>query len=315
MASEQDYTSPAEIRHRIGSTGSFRLNNVSGDIGIHAADGDDVVVVARWEHKSDEPLPLSVERGDGYLRIDLNDQAQSLLRRAFSTMSGVEFDVTLPINAQVDISAVSSDVVARGLLGEQSYKTVSGDINLAACGGRVSVTTVSGDVELAASQPLDTNITTTSGDAGAQTPRFDGLRFRTVSGDISLRGAFAVGPLHAVESVSGDLSIRATSGLTVDVNRGLDFSRSRGRRLVVGDGAAQLRFRSLSGDVDMESAHGYSPATTAGNQEPTEKVGQPPKADAPTAASDSLEVLRALERGEIDVEEASRRLQGVTSNG
>jgi hypothetical protein len=39
-----------------------------------------------------------------------------------------------------------------------------------------------------------------------------------------------------------------------------------------------------------------------------------PAPPAPRGASDSLEILQALERGEIDVEEAQRRLEGARSN-
>ena len=38
---------------------------------------------------------------------------------------------------------------------------------------------------------------------------------------MNVRGGFAAGPQHTVESVSGDLSIETTTGLTVDTNAGL----------------------------------------------------------------------------------------------
>ena len=67
--------SPAEIRHRIGATGTFSLNNVSGDIRIRAADTDEVVVRARWDGGGgDRPLPLVVRRTDSSLHIDIDEQ-------------------------------------------------------------------------------------------------------------------------------------------------------------------------------------------------------------------------------------------------
>jgi hypothetical protein len=87
---------------------------------------------------------------------------------------------------------------------------------------------------------------------------------------------------------------------------------------VIGDGAARLRFRSLSGDLHVMGAGGErgvkdQPFTPPAPNYPP----MPPAPPAPPApnAPDSLEILRQLERGEIDVEEAQRRLEGAQSRG
>jgi hypothetical protein len=90
--------------------------------------------------------------------------------------------------------------------------------------------------------------------------------------------------------------------------------------MVSGDGTARLRFRSLSGDVRLTGVAGRT--THAVPNEPQTAPPQPPQPPAPPAPpaapqmsnEDSLEILRALERGEIDVEEASRRLGGDRIN-
>jgi hypothetical protein len=78
---------------------------------------------------------------------------------------------------------------------------------------------------------------------------------------------------------------------------------------VVGDGAALFRFRSMSGDVRVaggsETHEQPAPART-----PTAPAA-PPEPPAVPERTDSLEILRALEAGEIDVEEATRRLEEV----
>jgi hypothetical protein len=153
---------------------------------------------------------------------------------------------------------------------------------------------------------VEVNVTTTSGDAEVSAPMFQPVRMKTVSGDMSVKGGFAPGPQHSVESVSGDLNIESTTGLTVDSKRGLDFSSKKNSApMVAGDGSASLRYRSLSGDVRMRGFTGASSAAP-------EPVAAP---EAPQMSNeDSLEILRALERGEIDVEEASRRLEGERTN-
>ncbi|MEO6351001.1 MAG: DUF4097 family beta strand repeat-containing protein [Candidatus Limnocylindrales bacterium] len=295
MSDEQGLASPATIRHTVGANGTFGLNNVSGDIRIRGEETDEIVVMARWENgDKDKPLPLVVRRGEGSLHIDTDDRSGWI---SFRHHGSIEFEVTVPRNARVDISSVSSDIESHHIYGDQTYKTVSGDLLVDGTSGRVSATTVSGDLQLTAIDALEANLTTTSGDVEAFAKTFAPVRVRTVSGDVDLRGGFASGPQHTVETVSGDLSIDAMSGLSVDTKRGLDFSKQNKGPIVSGDGSANLRFRSLSGDVRLS---GFSAA-------------QPPQPQA--NREDSMEILRALERGEIDVDEASRRLEGAPNRG
>lgn len=295
MSDQERFASPAEIRHHVGATGTFSLNEVSGDVRLRGVDGDEITVVARWEGGYDDrPLPLVVRRGEGSLHIETEEKAGWL---SFNHRHGITFDISVPTSARIDIKAVNADIETRGLVGDQTYKTVSGDLTMDDGGGRVSATTVSGDVRLTGVQPLEANLTSTSGDIEAFAPMFQPVRMRTVSGDMSVRGGFAAGPEHTVESVSGDLSIEATSGLTVDTKRGLDFSKHNKGPMVSGDGSGHMRFRSLSGDVRLSGATPAPAQTQQMNKE------------------DSLEILQALERGEIDVEEASRRLEGAGSRG
>lgn len=298
MADRELFTDPAEIRHVIGANGTFSLHNVAGSIVVTGTEGDEAQVTARSGRGHGEALPLIIRRSEGGLHIEVEQKPSEFFGRAFSRgPGGMEFEVSVPRSARVEINAVSADVEASGLAGEQSYKTVSGDVAIKGHGGRVAITTVSGDVLLGADESVEPSITTTSGDVQLESPWVSALQLRTVSGDSRLDAGFAPGPVHSVESVSGDLNVTTSSGLTIDVKRGLEVATGNGRRLTAGDGAAQLRFRSLSGDVHLEGSHDR------------------PVAAPPRAAVDSLEVLRALERGEIDVDEAARRLEGVPSRG
>lgn len=309
MAQREEFRSPAQISHRIGRTGRFSLNNISGDIRVRGVEGDEVRVTARWDGHRDDPMPLSVNNGDGYLEIETEGKVGW-----FSfTRGSIDFAVDVPYNARVDVSAVSADVEAHGLTGEQSYKTISGDLLIDGTGGRVSAVTVSGDVMLTAVRPAEVNLSTTSGDIEAAAETFQPVRLKTVSGDMSVRGKFAQGPQHTVESVSGDLEIEAFNGLSVETKRGLDLSKREKRPMVTGDGRANLRFRSLSGDVRLSGA---SPAQSTPEAWESPPTPQPePEPPEPMNEEDSLEVLRALERGEISVEEASRRLEGAGRRG
>ncbi len=309
MSDQHDFSDPTEIRHVIGAAGSFSLNNISGDIRLRGIDGDEVVVRARSDRGRGDWLPLVVRRGEGSLSIEIEQRGPLPFGLGWRSVPGIEFDVTLPRGARVEINAVSSDVDARGLAGDQEFRTVSGDMSLDVEGGRVAMTTVSGDLRLVASKSVEPRVSTTSGDVEIVAPEIRALKVRTVSGDAELRGAFDAGDYHNVETVSGDVSISAQAGLTVDVKRGIDLSGNGGRQRVVGDGAARLRFHSLSGDLELSGEL----AQTTGRPTPPAPPAAPRPPQPPQP--NSLEILQALERGEIDVEEAARRLEGAGSRG
>lgn len=309
MADREQFGDPAEINHRIGTAGTFSLQTVAGSVTLRGTETDEARVVARSESGRAETLPLIARRSKGGLHIETERKSFEIFGRSLlGNSDGIDFEITLPRGARVEINVVSADVEAGSLTGEQSYKSVSGDVEIAHGGGRISLTTVSGDVELSADGPLEASLTTTSGGLEISAALLTALQVRTVSGDVDVRGEFAAGPVHTVESVSGDLSLEPASGLTVDVKRGLDMATGGGRRLVAGDGSARLRFRSLSGDVELRGkrAESHAPSDATMRAVPPETRADP---------ADSLEVLRALERGEIDVEEAARRLEGAASHG
>jgi hypothetical protein len=76
------------------------------------------------------------------------------------------------------------------------------------------------------------------------------------------------------------------------------------RRLIVGDGAATVNFNSMSGDLSVVSSR------QAATEAPKPAMPAGPAA-APTA-DERLAILDALEKGEIDVDEALRRLGSET---
>ena len=312
------YSDPSEIRHHIGATGAFSLTNVSGDVRVRGAETEDAVVLARSSSGRQEWLPLVVRKAQGMLSIELDHKGTALFGWLMRN-TNVEFDITLPRGARVEVTAVSAEIRANGLVGEQTYKTVSGDVLLDGVGGRISATSVSGDVRLTGVQLVEPRANTTSGDLEIAAPNLRALQLRTVSGDAQVRGAFDTGALHSIESVSGNASIEAMSGRTVEVKKGIDFSGGGNRERVVGDGAARLRFRTLSGDLELSGERARRDAAPApvrpAQPLPPVLPATPAAAAGPPLQPSSLEILRALERGEIDVEEASRRLEGAGSRG
>ena len=343
---DERYSDPAEIRHTIGAQGTLSLQTISGSVELRATDSDEVVVRAVSENGRGEDLPIVVRRTDGGLHIEAEKRTFEMFGSFFRGHSGIDFSIEVPRAAQVEIKTVSADVSARSLAGDQIYKTVSGDVSVDADGGRLRLTTVSGDIELRPSASVEVDINTTSGDINVRGASLRNFNARTVSGDVEVIAGLDSGSLHTIETVSGDFDLKPANGVSVEVRRGMDMGRGEGRTLVAGDGAAQVRFRTLSGDAHVSGAerqkrsdrrerHGGRLERDLGSDielkikrslrglgididEPpldseAPAAGEPPPADEPhQPAMTQLEVLQALERGEMDVEEASRRLQEVS---
>ncbi|HEY7023371.1 MAG TPA: DUF4097 family beta strand repeat-containing protein [Candidatus Limnocylindrales bacterium] len=362
------HPNPSEIHHRIGARGQLTINNVSGEVELRATDGEEVSVVVQGNGLRSDSLPITVHKGEGSLTIDVEKRAGSFGQFGtwFGVNDGVEFEVMVPRAARVTVNTVSADIASHFLSGEQSYKTVSGDVEANPDGGKIRVQTVSGDIDVKTSEPAELSVNSTSGDVQVQGSTIERFDARTVSGDIQFDAALGVSSAHSIETVSGDVSIESPTGVTVEVRSAMDMRHGGSRTKVSGDGAAQVRFRTLSGDCHVLGAHDmdsdqergrHGRGRHGGKHDRFERQlerriqdqvrrglgvsrddidfpgGMPPMPPTPpmppappdygqssyghgrsTAATqrqpvDQLEVLRALERGEIDVEEAARRLQ------
>ena len=318
-----------EIEHEIGERGQISLRVTNPDVEMRASDGNTARVRisfqirAASESEADEVFDrlryLVTEAADS---LEVTEPKHgpgagigSLVRLFGSGQVDASVEVHAPRHCDLRYSGVSSDLTAAGFQGQQQYRTVSGDLVLDAIGGEVRIKGVSGDISLRAAAPLTAlEVNTVSGDVSAFAPRMEQIRVTTVSGDIELEGVLANGHDHRVETVSGDLSLGVTDHLTVEV-RGLSTDadirlphRSEGsrdrRRYVIGDGTAHVLFSSMSGDIEVRPPRrtGSAPLPP-----PPPVAPQPPAPDA----SVQMAVLLALERGEIDVDEAARRLAGT----
>lgn len=322
-----------EVTHEIGAAGLFELRVTNQDVEIRAVEGVKAAVRIEFdiratsEAEADQVLErvrFQVREAPGLLSVSeprTEDGGLASIVRILG-FGGAKVDARIvaevPRQAQVTYAGVSADLVGTGLRGRQEYRTVSGDLVLSDLGGHLRVTGVSGDVSLRAEAPIRLQANTVSGDLSAIAPRLDECKIVTVSGDVELEGDLASGVEHRVETVSGDLSLGAVGGVTLEV-RGLstdvDVSlahRSEGsrdrRRYVVGDGAAKLLFSSMSGDVSVATSRRILPRFPRVPAPPSPPA--PPTPPQPLAEAEQLRVLQALERGEIDVEEATRRLAG-----
>lgn len=323
-----------EVAHEIGERGRLALRLTNPDVEMRGDEGTVARVRITFEIRATseadadeifDRLRYRVTQGTGSLEVSepKHDSGAGLgsLVRLFGIGSGqvdTSVEVDAPRLTDLRYDGVSADVTAIGFVGTQEYRTVSGDLVLDRIGGDVRIKGVSSDISLRAESPLSSlEINTVSGDFSGVAPRIEQLRAATVSGDVEIEGILADGPEHRIETVSGDASLGVTDNLTLEV-RGLSTDadvrlphRSEGsrdrRRYVIGDGGPQLLFSSMSGDIEIRAPRRSGDAPPP----PPAPVAAPTPPRPPSVADDEqLNVLRALERGEIDVDEAARRLGG-----
>jgi Toastrack DUF4097 len=340
--STTDTATPLE--HRIGATGLVTVRLADWDVEVVGVDGD----VARVRSADDRPLPdgLQVDPGPDSITIrQPNRFGLNIVVGERSTSPRLAIEV--PVGATAAIATASGDLQVSGLRGPLETRTASGDTRLLDVVGDVQAETVSGDVVIDLVGSTVLAVKTVSGDVLVEGGHVDRFTYTTTSGDLRLTSPLGDGP-HLIATVSGDAIIATRSGIRVsaqtvagDLSSDLPHTSEGkpGRRsLTVGEGSTVVQFRSVSGDLRIVGPNGAghlaaiprppappappaAPAFVAGaeavsNAATEDTAGAEARADEaigldPATDAARLEVLRALERGEIDVDEATNRLAAV----
>jgi hypothetical protein len=326
----QTTTDATEIEHQIGSAGELLIKVADWDVQLLSVDGDTV----RARLADGRPLPTDLE----VVRSPSNLTLRQIVRHL-----GLGFGLSLnrrstrllidvPAGTSTSIQTASGDVQASGLRGEQRFRSASGDVALDSVSGDVIAETVSGDVRVRIEGTVVLALKTVSGDASVDGGRVERINLGTTSGDVRVTSELGAGP-HAIETLSGDATLVAGRGVRVtartvagDLRSDLPHTSEGGpgrRTLVVGDGATEVQFRSVSGDlriVDPARAEAIAPppAPMAPSAPMPPAAPMPPLDSTPADAVEPdpseparLEILRALERGEIDITEAGNRLAAL----
>ena len=292
----------SSIEHEIGPRGLLTLSIPFGAIEIHAVEGTTARVRDVAQH---EPL-LFADQATGSLRVEMI-HGRGL---RWGRPPAPDLQVEVPAGARVDVDTTAAEITAYGLVGEQHIRTVSGSVRLEHGGGVIDLTGVAGDVWVDATSPAAARVRTVSGEVHLRAPSWRLLEVRTMSGAVHVEGRILPGS-HRIETVSGDAVLVGTtdmaaqaSTLSGDITTDLPHTTSGGlgrRSMRLGSGEARVSFKSMSGDLAiLRGAAGPGPAQAADAQDDS--------AAAAGIEATRMGILEALERGTIDVAEASRRL-------
>ncbi len=330
------YSRTQTIQHDIGATGRLSIKVTSADVRVRGVDGQAAIVRASFdipassEQEADavlDEVKLVSTTEPGELLVSEpgatgGSGLGAIIGRMLTGRGDVDYtvEIEVPRQGSLELETVSGEMTADGLRGTQHYVTVSGDPFIDDAGGDISAETVSGDVVIRGNVPLGARVSAVSGDLSLTAPRLESLRLNTVSGDIEAEGELSPAGSFRVETVSGDFDIRLVGNATIEV-RGIatDISsdvdhriegRLDRRRLVIGSGQPLLTFSSMSVDLAVRRPRRLPAAPLP----PADAAPSAPVAPVASSEEEQLAVLQALERGEIDVEEAARRLGGGGSD-
>jgi DUF4097 and DUF4098 domain-containing protein YvlB len=181
--------------------------------------------------------------------------------------ASVDFIVTVPRGAIVNVNSVSGDIKVTTVDGALRVNTVSGDVTVSAAAALESAKTVSGDVDVqSAGSTGDITAGSVSGDVtlkGVKARGFDlnsvsgnvtltdvtcdRVKANSVSGDMSFIGPLAKGGRYTFQSHSGDVTL--TTGAAV----GFEMTASSFSGDIRSDYELTVKF---GGDAAGAAAHG-----------------------------------------------------------
>jgi hypothetical protein len=318
----------SSLEHAIGVEGLLAIRLRDGEVRLRAVDGDVVRVHDRHGHDLAEMFDIDAASGSLALKVGRGLEVvigPRSLRRGHGRYTP-DLEIDLPRRATLVVETASGEVRADGLSGDQRYRAASGGVVLRAVSGRIEVDAISGDIGIGAIGAATVATRSMSGDIAIRAATLSALQVTTTSGDIEVAGRL-VGPgPFTIDTVSGDGLLAPAGDVRIemasmagDLTSELDGPAvtERGRRsLAVGSGGPLVTFRSMSGDLRVVRpirAEQDGSDVVGAFERPGEpdRFDQPPPNTAIAAAYDEarLRILRSLERGEIDVAEAGRRLE------
>ena len=329
-------TAPAAtvLEHEIGPTGLVAIRLHGSDIRVRAVDGSMVRVN---DTTGTLARSVRVERGPGSLSLEAGRGLSVSLGSLGSIGLGVgrrapNLEIEVPRHATLVLETASGGVTVDGLAGDQRYRTASGQVLLRDVCGPLTLEVVSSDVDIQTTGACTVDARSISGDLAVRGDAVGSVRLSTTSGDVRINGRFAGPGPFAIETVSGDTTLAPTGSLRVEVMSVAGDVRSdieattEGRRgsrtVVVGEDGPTLTIRSISGNVRL--VRGSLPVSLPSQRPPESTLPLEPVmpddlTEGPTVAisdpaeaphdNGSMAILESLERGEIDVDEAARRLE------
>jgi DUF4097 and DUF4098 domain-containing protein YvlB len=210
-AAGQKETETIDRTVSIGTNGTLKLRNFSGDVRITGTSGREVVVhaVRRAEREQLANIKLDIETSGSSVTIEANKRESRWTDRKNNVVE-TDFDIKVPFGTELDLYSFSGRLEVVGVKARIDAETFSGNVILEVPDGKVpalNVETFSGDIQarMPASADARVEFNSFSGDVDSDLPiAMRSTRRRNVSGEIG-NGS---GSTLKFKTFSGDLRIR-----------------------------------------------------------------------------------------------------------
>jgi hypothetical protein len=228
---------------------------------------------------------------------------------------GLEAEITVraPRDALVTVNTVSAEVTIRGFRRGARVRTVSGEVEVEATSGQLDLTTVSGEVTLKELRG-ELFARTVSGEVSVERGSLRSWDVKSASGSLEVEAALEGPGPYRFRTMSGNLELQVPDGASFELvartmsgsvrcelpHTVLESSR-RHWRARIGRGGPTVEFQSASGGARVRGGASVGPAA------PETVTAAPTWPEEPE--DPRLAVLRAVERGELSVEEGLARLE------
>ena len=275
---------PVDKTVAAAANGRVQISSVAGSIKITAWNRNEIHVGGTLSREAER---LDVEQSGGGVSIEV-----VLPQHTSGNMEGSDLVIQLPAASQVEVHTVSADIDASGLDGSSvRLESVSGNVALVSRSANIYASAISGDVGVTGSAPgakieahsisgklrienVNGNLRagSTSGEVQlAGENSLQGARIETTSGDIRFAAALGAEDDYEFHSVSGNvvMSLPKLPAATFDVSsfsgdidtnfgpqprRTSQFGPGKEWHYQSGSGKADIRVRTLSGDIRIRAA-------------------------------------------------------------
>jgi len=176
---------------RVGRDGRVSISNISGDIVVTGGSGDEVSIEAVKRTRGDRSelagVEIVVEERAGRVDVRAEHERNRSDRGRRGDSLSVDFTVTVPASASLDVHSVSGSLKVTGVHGAVRAETVSGNVTTTDTPNLEHAKSVSGDVSLTgAAADGDLAASSVSGNITAKGLKARGLDLGSVSGDVTL---------------------------------------------------------------------------------------------------------------------------------
>jgi hypothetical protein len=231
---------------KIGANGRLTLSNISGEIVLTAGSGDEVTLeaVKRTRGPRSELASVVIDIDERPGRVDIRTRHTGRSDRA-----SVDYTVSVPRGAAVDVSSISGNVRASSLQGPLRAQSISGSVVVSESTNVEVAKSISGDVEVSGAMPeARLTASTVSGRVRARDVKARGLSLSAISGDVEVTNVEA--ERLDGKSVSGDFVFTGT----VARNARYEFSSHSGSvRLTLGGSAGfEVSANTFSGSIQSD---------------------------------------------------------------